>query len=159
MGVKWLKFKNLKFRLLEALDNFLLDMCNIIDLWQKTEQVDRFFHHILPNFDNFGPKRIKIVKFKIPACRGPAECIDTHSCQISLSYDENWRRRFFLKLDGRTDNRRTDGSDPIWLLKLRWLRHSEAKKLNCSLVNDNLMSNLFQLLSCHRVDTFFSYLC
>ena len=55
----------------------------------KTEEVDRCFHQIVPNFDKFGRKRVKIEKFKIPASRGPAEFLDTHPCQISLSYDEN----------------------------------------------------------------------
>ena len=87
VGVKGLKFKNLKFRLLEALNNCLLDI-HVQFNWSltKTEQVDRFFHQILPNF---AVKRIKIEKFKIPASRGPAECPDTHSCQISLCCDKN----------------------------------------------------------------------
>ena len=63
VGVKGLKFKNLKFRLLEALNNCFLDI-HLHFNWSltKTEQVDRFFYQILPNFDKFERKRVKIEK-------------------------------------------------------------------------------------------------
>ena len=54
----------------------------------KTDREDIFLTKS-KNFDKFGRKRVKIQKFKIPASRGPAEFLDTHPCQISLSYDKN----------------------------------------------------------------------
>ena len=59
--------------LLEALNNCLLDIYVQFN-WSlmKTEEVDRCFHQIVPNFDKFGRKRVKTEKFKIPASRRPA---------------------------------------------------------------------------------------
>ena len=94
VGAKGLKLKKLRFQLQRGLRNYLFDIHGQFNSFlTKTVQVDSLFHQILPIFNKFGRKRVKIEKFKIPASRGPAGCPDTHSCQISLSCDKNCGRR------------------------------------------------------------------
>ena len=90
VGAKGLKLKKLRFQLQGGLRNYLFDIHGQFNSFlPKTAQVDSLFNQILPIFNKFGHKRVKIEKLKIQASSRPGECPHTHSCQNSWNYNKN----------------------------------------------------------------------